>query len=262
MVFLIEASSDSSSEENIDVSELNATQEKVPQVFETSAPELIRRSAFRGRYLKKLTDQKVWVPKAQRTPDHQTVVIFDWDDTLLCTSYLNSLDCGFVRDPAVQQDLKLIEEAAISLLESGLRLGHVFIITNAMKGWVESSAARWMPGILPMLRQVPVISARSSHEAQYPGEVGQWKKQAFLNLQRQLHADVITNLISVGDSNFELEAVHAMGKAFATSLVKTIKLKENPTAQELAKQLALIKPKLEKIVEAARNMKIQLERKN
>lgn len=167
-----------------------------------------------------------------------------------------------MRDPAVQQALQLIEEAGISLLESALRFGHVFIITNAMKGWVEQSAARWMPGILPMLRQVPVISARSNHEAQHPGDVAQWKKQAFLDLQRQLHSDVVTNLISVGDSNFELEAVHAMGKAFATSLVKTVKLKEHPTAQELAKQLALIRPKLEKIAEAARNMKIQLERKN
>lgn len=27
--------------------------------------------------------------KAQKSPQHQTVIIFDWDDTLLCTSFLN-----------------------------------------------------------------------------------------------------------------------------------------------------------------------------
>jgi hypothetical protein len=28
-------------------------------------------------------------PQAQKSPQHQTVIIFDWDDTLLCTSFLN-----------------------------------------------------------------------------------------------------------------------------------------------------------------------------
>merc|ERR1719171_1215296 len=44
---------------------------------------------FRVSFLRKLSYQKVWVPQAQRPPQHQTVVIFDWDDTLLPTSYLH-----------------------------------------------------------------------------------------------------------------------------------------------------------------------------
>ncbi|KAF4648641.1 hypothetical protein FOZ61_002388, partial [Perkinsus olseni] len=44
---------------------------------------------FRMQYLKKLSYTGVWVPQAQKPPQHQTVIIFDWDDTLLCTSYLN-----------------------------------------------------------------------------------------------------------------------------------------------------------------------------
>lgn len=248
-------------EVNLSEIEISAQQEKAPQVFETSGAELGRKKDFRVHFLKRLNDERVWVPKAQRMPEHQTVTIFDWDDTLLCTSFLNCLDRGQARDPNILHQLRIIEDNALSLLESGLRVGHTFIITNAMNGWVESSARRWMPRILPMLRKVPVISARGNHEAQYPGEVGQWKKQAFLNLQRYLPSHLITNLISIGDSNFELEAVHAMGQAFSKSLVKTIKLKEQPSAQELAKELTLLSPKFEKIAETARNMKIQLERK-
>eukprot|EP01066_Platyproteum_vivax_P011814 Platyproteum_vivax@DN5351_c0_g1_i2.p1 len=44
---------------------------------------------FRVNYLRKLSYRGVWVPSAHRPPQHQTVTIFDWDDTLLCTTYLN-----------------------------------------------------------------------------------------------------------------------------------------------------------------------------
>ena len=34
-----------------------------------------------ARTIRKLSYSKVWVPSAQRPPEHQTVIIFDWDDT-------------------------------------------------------------------------------------------------------------------------------------------------------------------------------------
>merc|ERR1712190_102371 len=142
-----------------------------------------------------------------------------------------------------------------------MMFGHTFIITNAMEGWVEHSAATWVPGLLPVLQRVRVISARTKYEPYYPGEFAKWKMQAFLEVQRQLDSQIITNLISLGDSNFEMDAVHVMGKEFALSLVKTIKFRENPSPEELLKQLELVAQKFERIVENARNLKIGLERK-
>lgn len=43
--------------------------------------------------------------------------------------------------------------------------------------------------------------------------------------------------------------------------MKTIKFRENPSPEELLKQLELVSQKLERIVENARNLKIGLERK-
>merc|ERR1712003_400718 len=108
---------------------------------------------------------------------------------------------------------------------------------------------------------VKVISARTNHETEYPGEVAKWKIQAFLEVQRQLDSEIITNLVSLGDSNFEMDAVHVMGKEFAQALVKTIKFQESPSPEELLKQLELVGQKFEKIIENARNLKIGLERK-
>merc|ERR1719243_167035 len=130
-----------------------------------------------------------------------------------------------------------------------------------MNGWVEYSAAKYVPELLPVLQRVQVISARGKYEQMFPGEVGKWKVQAFLEVQRQLDSQIITNLISLGDSNFEMDAVHVMGKEFAQALVKTIKFRENPSPEELLKQLELVSQKFERIVENARNLKIGLERK-
>ena len=47
--------------------------------------------------------------------------------------------------PAVERNLRDIEAASKKLLELAKRMGHTFIITNAMSGWVEYSAAKWVP---------------------------------------------------------------------------------------------------------------------
>jgi len=224
--------------------------------------ELDSQDDFRVAFLRKLSYSKVWVPKLQRPPSHQTVIIFDWDDTLLCTSYLNNLSHHRGLPPSVEEKLKSISIAAMRLLELSLRLGQTFIITNAAPMWVQYSAAKYVPDLLPTLEKVRVISARGRHEAQYPGEVGEWKKQAFLDVRRQFNSQIITNLVSLGDAKYEMDATYAMGREFSVALVKTIKFYENPCPESLLKQLELVAPKFERIVENARSMKIALERKS
>lgn len=215
---------------------------------------------FRLNFLRKLSYQKVWVPPTQRESQHQTIIIFDWDDTLLCTSFLN-LRHDTAPPPAVQNQLKNIERVGCQLLELALKLGQTFIITNAMKGWVEYSAIKYIPGLLKTLQKVEIISARGDYEHAFPGNYSEWKIQAFLEVQRQLNSEIITNLVALGDSNIEMDAVHVMGNEFSHALIKTIKFRESPSPEELVKQLELVLQKFEKIILNARNLKIGLERK-
>jgi len=223
----------------------------------------LRKDDFRVNYLRKLSYANVWVPCSRRSPRHQTVIIFDWDDTLLCTSYIiNSNGSGFddVARP-LQRQLDMIEANAIGLLEVALKLGQVFIITNARNGWVEYSAMKYLPGLVPVLEKVTVISARHRYEGAFPGEYHQWKIHAFLEVQQTLNNQIITNLISVGDSVIEMEAVHVMGKEFEQALVKTVKFRDNPFPDELARQLELVRETFESICMNPRNLKIGLIRK-
>lgn len=230
---------------------------KAPQTFERHAEGISPRDGFRVEFLRKLCDEKVWVPKEQRPPKHKSVIIFDWDDTLLCTSSLSQ-----ARGPASRHLMVRLEGAARKLLEMSLGLGHTFIITNAQEGWVEESASLYMPSLLPILKKFTVISARSAHEAECGGDVSQWKKRAFLELGRRLPPTPVTNLVSVGDSNFELEAARLLGEQFAGSLIKTVKLQERPSAEELVKELELLTTKFQVIVEKAANLKIHFAKKS
>ena len=66
---------------------------------------------LRRNLLSKLTYEKIWLTKMQKPKPYETVIIFDWDDTLLCTSFINPqgvyqhVDLG----PAVQQHIRLLE---------------------------------------------------------------------------------------------------------------------------------------------------------
>lgn len=215
---------------------------------------------FRLNFLRKLSQQKIWVPRTDRPPLHQCCIVFDWDDTLLCTSYLN-MKPDAASSPTVQRHLQTISATAAQLIETATKFGQTFIITNAMKGWVEYSATKYIPSLLPTLKKIRVISARSEHESKYPGLYTEWKIQAFLAVQKEMNSHIITNLVSLGDSTIEMDAVHVMGNEFAQALIKTVKFRETPTPEELAKQLELVHQKFEKIILNARSLKISLERK-
>jgi hypothetical protein len=220
--------------------------------------DLRGQDAKRLGYLRRLSHQQVWVPRTLRQPRHQTVTIFDWDDTLLCTSWIHRFYSkgGHTEVPAwYQNKFRSIERAASQLLELALNRGQVFIITNAVDGWIEHCAAQWLPGLLPILGRVPLISARTRFESRHPVDVSRWKKCAFGELQKKLPDGLITNLLSIGDSQFEMDAVHAMSKNFDEALVKTIKFKEHPTPEELEGQLQCLVHNFPGIVESTKKLK-------
>jgi|Transcript_65886 hypothetical protein len=199
--------------------------------------------------------------RKQSTLESKTAIIFDWDDTLLCTSYLSKLQDGQIPQET-EAYLQSIEQSAYALLEMAVELGHTFIITNATEGWVEDSAACSMPSLLPLLERVRIISARSMQEELYPGDMREWKVQTFLDLGRQLHPGTIANLISIGDSSFELDAAHELGAFFGCKFIKTVKLRERPSPMVHATELNLLVSKFSTIVKKRSNLTVKLENKS
>jgi len=224
---------------------------------------------FRSRYIGRLASARAWTALPQRPPAHQTVTIFDWDDTLLCTSWLSARLSRAKRswfrrrrrwklDADTAADLALVEDHATSLLSRALKMGHAFIVTNAGAGWVEESAAMWAPKLLPFLRRVEVISAREGYEQTYPMELGRWKVEAFLELQRKLPESLVTNLIVVGDSEFEMIAARHMREQFQHAVLKAVKFLSKPSPIQLLAQMEFVSECFGKIEAATKDLMIDL----
>jgi len=204
-----------------------------------------------------LLDQKLAsaaaVQKRTALTSSGAVIVFDWDDTLLPSSFVSSrgLKLDDATTPAADiAELQPVEEAAASLLATAVQHGPVYIVTNAEIGWVELSAAKWMPKVVPLLAHLTVISARSTFEADYPSSPLDWKLQSFygvvdkyaavdsMSLEEEEGASGPTprSLLSLGDSVHEREAAHAA--VLDTRLnVTTVKFIERPSPVQLRREI-------------------------
>lgn len=175
----------------------------------------------------------------------KTIIIFDWDDTLLCSTAINMQQC-------CPQSLRELEERVESILNTSMGLGETMIITNGNGSWVQDSAKRFLPRLLPTLAKLTVVSARALYESTYPGDPFMWKKAAFKRLLAQERTDLTAcglNLVALGDQHPEIEAAHNVCKIIGgTSVVKTLKFKEGPSIVELRGQLCRAERDLAKLV--------------
>lgn len=215
---------------------------------------------MRNCYYNRLIQMKIL--RLTPTKKNQSIIILDWDDTLLCTSYLVTLGIKSMT-PTIKSILKPLDEVASQLLKKASSCGNTFIITNAEEGWVQHSAQVFLPKTFSAIEEndIAIISARSCYERIYPEEKQRWKQEAFLSLIGQYEREIVTNLICIGDSSVEIDAAYHLGKQFEKALVKTIKFKELPKPEELLKQQKLMLDKFDQIFVALRDMAIRLEKK-
>ena len=179
----------------------------------------------------------------------ETTIVFDWDDTLLASHWLHQKG---VRASALAETLELdiveafvpLTETVYELLTKAKAMGTVVIITNATVDWVPLSGSLLMPSIMPLLADVRVISAQGKyrHLGISPNF---WKRSAFIDeiegvFQRKNGAR--RNIISIGDSRLEFEAMQNLRRIYAltsprNTFLKAIKLKDMPSVESLKAQL-------------------------
>jgi len=129
-----------------------------------------------------LAQNRVWLTPQDKPKLYETVIIFDWDDTILCTSFINPTGTFNPRQkilPAVMEHLRVLEVCAKKILEMSIAFGKTYIITNAGEGWVQYSAEKFMPSVVPLLSKIKIISARAQYEHLYK-DYSKWKIHAFL----------------------------------------------------------------------------------
>mmetsp|Transcript_49960 Transcript_49960/g.87940 ORF Transcript_49960/g.87940 Transcript_49960/m.87940 type:complete len:275 (-) Transcript_49960:161-985(-) len=183
-----------------------------------------------------------------------TVIIFDWDDTLLCSSAINAAQWTMTQ-------LQQLELAVESALMAAMNLGETLIVTNGNSSWVQDSSRRFLPKLVPLLEKMRVVSARALYENSWPGEPFAWKRCCFhelLSTREEERKGVegksdCMNLVVLGDSFAEIKAAYsATSQLQQPSIVKTLKFKESPSANELLGQLRAVTHLLPEIVREER----------
>ena len=218
---------------------------------------------IRDAYYNKLITKMKWDPfKKEKIINN--LFFFDWDDTLLCTSYLQPT--GALIDMEInKRDKEVIsnlDSLVSKLLLKTMNIGTVFIVTNGAPGWVELSATKFYPKTAKILQKIKVVSARGLCERKYPGDMRQWKRMAFkfaLDSINNINKNIVTNIICLGDSIIEMEASYYLKECFPNAFLKTIKFKESPTHQELEKELKIISIQLDSIMKNNNHKKLSVK---
>lgn len=196
----------------------------------------------------------------------QNIFIFDWDDTIMCTTYITPT--GYFTEKHLkelelkkdQEVFKHLEELIIKVLSFAVEQADTYIITNAASGWVEYSTRMFFPSVLPLLNRITIISARGWFEKEFPRNSKMWKLSCFEEIGKIQNKNKTTNLVVVGDSLIEMEAAYILARHIEKCYVKTIKLKDAPSPTQIVKQLNLLCSDLHKIVKIHASMAISVQK--
>jgi len=208
-------------------------------------------------------------------------IIFDWDNTLLPTSFLidaiemcmpsgglwrhNGMSsCRLPANFPCFSALQKHEDTVRRMLTNARAVARVAIVTAAARPWVMESADKFLPGLnLASLLQdldIPVYYA-NEHSLPLRDTNTEFsvacKRNAMLEfLEGCSCGKEFMNVLSIGDSAVEKDAAKAAvrrgpegdGSAGACTLCKTVKLMEDPSLKQLGEQLQLLETQLDRLV--------------
>ena len=243
---------------------------------ETFQKKLIKDSSeIRMSYMKKLFNHNLPIIKNSNICNavkrkYNSFIFFDWDDTLLCSSFLIEYSQQENKKNILNQKnnssyknyLNNLENIVYNLLQTSINYGDTYIITNASKNWVIYSSFKFFPKVIQLFNKIRIISARDAYENEFPNQTKFWKLAVFMDIANLYNKNVVTNIISIGDSSIENEAASKLSYLFTECYIKTIKFQEEPKPYHLLKQLKLVLKKFNFLHSAVRNISIKIEKKS
>mmetsp|Transcript_87199 Transcript_87199/g.154444 ORF Transcript_87199/g.154444 Transcript_87199/m.154444 type:complete len:325 (+) Transcript_87199:77-1051(+) len=193
---------------------------------------------------------------------NQTVIIFDWDDTLCpsttCMRTHGLSVLGALPEGELAAALEELAAEGRVLIEAAFELAEkVVIVTNAEEGWVDLSCRAWLPGLQDIVAKCEVLSARSTWEPQGVQSPAGWKARTFEDVIEKFYSRYQNqswkNIISVGDAPHEREALARVVRWAPTASgkrcrSKSVKFVLRPSIDHLTRELQMLRESLKEIV--------------
>mmetsp|Transcript_21142 Transcript_21142/g.66122 ORF Transcript_21142/g.66122 Transcript_21142/m.66122 type:complete len:263 (+) Transcript_21142:100-888(+) len=197
-----------------------------------------------------------------------TILILDWDNTMLPTTWLEEQGLGLDEQSILSEEqvnlLEAMAEHARQTLHIAKTHGKVVLVTNAEHGWVELSCQKFMPRLLPSLQGVKILSARTTYERQGVAQPAEWKYLAFASeidgFCELFGSERQKNIISIGDSPHERWALIRVAERIPNSRAKALKFMERPDLGQLVQEHQIISDCLSDIVRYDGSLDLCIER--
>ena len=229
---------------------------------------LQRAEKIRYSYIQKLVSKAFILPKGNQKKIFNSLIIFDWDDTLFPTSFLARNEYfseqnifSTEKDEKVLKKIEKLKQSVIDLINISLTKGED-IYNNKCSywlGWIYLK--QFYPNFYKILDKIKIISARGECKNIFPNNIQEWKIQTFSNLRKNFNNKLVTNIICLGDSMLEFETGKILAKFFKEAFIKTVKFKEDPKIDELNKQLILVKNQFNAIHSSIKNLTVRVEKR-
>ena len=213
-------------------------------------------------YLNKLINKNILISSQKKI---NNIFIFDWDDTLFCTSVLSPN--GYFDDereisPSQIRRIEELELFVKSILLKCIEKGDTYIVTNSEAAWVEYSCELFFPNVYKFFNKIKVISGRDFYEEKFPHDYKTWKIKAFNEIIKNYSLYLPTNIMSFGDSSYEIDASYDLVKNFPNGFIKFIKFREIPLIQDLINQLTLVLEKFNIYFSQCKNSTFFIDQNN
>jgi len=226
-------------------------------------------SQLKSKTLQTLESVCSTASQAEFASPAQTIIVFDWDDTLCPSHYIrvNRPALHYFQpcpnDVKYKVPLEQLSKLTIRTLRVACEVGKVIILTNAQPQWVEISCRNFLPGVWDVIREldIDIIYAREGFEndlaiSQAAGQgynynlnIPQlWKEKAMkehiTKFYTKYERQSWKNVISIGDQHCEHNAAKLASANRPSQRkacrVKTLKLLEEPPIEDLIAELQVI----------------------
>jgi hypothetical protein len=236
--------------------------------------------------------------KSNPIDEKRTLIIFDWDDTLFPTTALRDhwkpkCKTWFKtalpwRDKMTPQMRKL-GQISSKVVKLAMALGAVVLCTNAQRPWLTHSANLFLSEMKPILTRkdkplevfyaletMPELAYDEGDSDEVMDEKAFYHytegKRRVMSQQVEkcfTDAHLSRNIISLGDGDFEREALREIRTIEQNRrrrsgekvkiMLKTIKMLDDPTVDDLLNELQILHTWLPKVVNYEDNLDISME---
>lgn len=173
-----------------------------------------------------------------------TLFILDWDDTLFPTNWVMKNGINLMNSSIREQYMtyfQQLDRVLFSFLKNTLFMGKIVIVTNALLDWIYISSIV-LPKTYVLLKKIKIVSARGSYK-HVSSNMMDWKVMAFHDVvDEEFQSDSLMHVISVGDAEYEYQALIALNKKEHDHIkyLKSIKFVKNPSHDTLIEQLEIL----------------------